>query len=220
MITWAAIRLLASGALDGLLKGLSAVGKWLVSDWRNAPLVWFIGLYLVNAFIIIPSRDRQIAELGQLLEATQLAHLGTISNFIDASAKAQADAEANVIRVRLDQEEITDATLADLRADHSSLRARFDRLRARNAAAGDPGRADPAGLPGAGDAAARAAAAAPDQDVRFAGDLSPQLLCPAELICLTIDEAEQASEDAHNHDRLIDWVEAQAAVRFTPEGDR
>jgi hypothetical protein len=37
-------------------------------------------------------------------------------------------------------------------------------------------------------------------------------------VCLTIDEAEQASQDAHRHNRLIDWVFGQSAVRFTPEG--
>ena len=36
-------------------------------------------------------------------------------------------------------------------------------------------------------------------------------------MCLTIDQAEQASRDAHNHNRLIDWVIRQSAIRFTPE---
>ena len=219
MISWPAIRLFASGALDGLLRGLSAAGKWIVSDWRNGPLVVCAAMWAAHALLIVPARDRTIAETEALLTATQLAHLGTIANFIDASAEAQRQAEANAVRVAAEQEAITDATLADLRSDHAALRLRFDRLRARDAAAGNPRRADPAGLPGARDAAGRAAPAPGDQDVP-AGDLTLQPLCPAQLVCLTIAEAEQASIDAHNHDRLIDWVFGQAAVRFTPEPAR
>jgi hypothetical protein len=218
VISWAAIRLLASGAAERFLRGLSAAAQWLVSDWRNLPLVAFGGAVLWLAWVTIPARDRTIAATEALLTETQLAHLGTIASFIDASAEAQRRAEANAARVKAEQEKITDATLADLRADHVGLRARFDRLRARNAAI-DPGRADPAGLPGAGSAAAGAAGAPADQDLP-AGDLTPQPLCPSQFVCLTIEEAEQASIDAHNHDRLIAWVEAQSAVRFTPEEPR
>lgn len=224
---WAMLRLFGTGAFDGLLRGLSAAWKWITSDWRNGPLVWFIGMWLVNALIITPTMQRRISGLaGELasteamLEATQLAHLGTIANYIDASAQAKRDAEANAARVKAEQEVITHEVTRDLRSDLAAVSARFDRLRARNAAASHPGGADAADLPGTGDAAGRAAGAAPDQDLRLSGDLSPKAYCPAELVCLTIAEAEEASQDAHRHDRLIDWVTGQYAVRFTPEGDR
>jgi hypothetical protein len=45
-------------------------------------------------------------------------------------------------------------------------------------------------------------------------------LCPRGFVCLTIDQAQRASEDAHRHDRLIDWALGQSAVRFTPEAQK
>ncbi len=214
---WLGLKLLASGAFDGLLRGLSEVLKWIFADVRNALLAAFVPAFLWAAIVVIPDLREDLAASEKLVEATQLAHLGTITNFIDASDEAQRQAEANVIRVRLDQEAITHEVTRDLRSDLAAVTARFDRLR-RAAARTDPGRADAAGLPGSGNAPGRAAGAAPDQDLRVAGDLTPQPLCPAGLVCLTIDEAEEASRDAHNHDRLIDWVFGQSAVRFSPEG--
>jgi hypothetical protein len=209
----------ASGGLNWLLKALSEVAKWLLADWRNFAVALLGALYLFANFVHLPRLRADLAASEELVEATQLAHLGTITNFIDASDEAKRQAEANVARVEAEQEAITDATLADLRADHRVLRARFDRLRA-SAARTDPSRADAAGLPGAGNASGRAAAAPAHPDLRAPGGLTPQPLCPPALVCLTIDEAEQASEDAHNHNRLIDWLLAQSAVRFTPEGKR
>lgn len=215
---WLALKLFASGAADWLLRGFSAAGKWLVSDWRNFAVTLLAALYISVNFFLVPRLRADLAASEKLVEDTQLAHLGTIANFIDASDEAQRQAEANAARVKAEQEKITDATLADLRSDHAALRARFDRLRARNAAL-DSRRADPAGLPGAGNAAGRAAGAPADQDLP-AGDLTAQPLCPSQFVCLTIAEAEQASIDAHNHDRLIDWVIGQSAVPFALEGKR
>lgn len=217
MIPWNLIGLFFSGAAEKLLKGLSVAAKWIVADWRNLFVVIFGAVAAWYGWVTIPNLRADLAASEKLVEDTQLAHLGTISNFIDASKQAKRDAEANAARVKAEQEKITDATLADLRSDHAALRLRFDRLRARNAAGADPRRADAAGVSGPGQAPGRAAAAPGDQDLRAAGDLTAQLLCPAQFVCLTIDQAEQASIDAHNHDRLIDWVLSQAAVPFTPE---
>lgn len=211
-----ALRLFFSGAFQRLLTGLSAAGKWLVADWRNLFVTIFGAVAAWYGWVTIPALREDLAASEKLVEATQLAHLGTIANFIDASAEAKRQAEANAARVKAEQEKITDATLADLRSDHAALRLRFDRLRARDATGVDPRRADAAGLPGAGQAPDRAAGAPADQDLPAAGDLTAQPLCPSQFVCLTIDEAEQASIDAHNHDRLIDWVLGQSAVRFTP----
>lgn len=212
----AALRLVSGRALDGALRGLSAAGKWLVADWRNAPMTLFGAGFFFLVFVKIPGLQADLADTAAQLEDSQIAHLGTIANFTEASAEAQRKAKANFARVTAEQETITDEVTRDLRSDLAAVTARFDRLRARNAAATDPGRADAAGLPGAGNASGRAAGAPPDQDIRLAGDLTPQPLCPAWLVCLTIDQAEQASRDAYNHDRLIDWVMGQSAVRFTP----
>lgn len=217
---WLALKLFASGAFDAVLRGLSAAAKWLLEDWRNGLMVICALMWAAHALLIVPRLRADLAASEKLVEDTQIAHLGTITNFIDASNKAKADAEANAARVKAEQERITDATLADLRVDNANLRARFDRLRARDAARTDPGRADPAGVPGTGNTAGRADAAPAHPDLRAAGELSPQPLCPPGLVCLTIDEAEQASEDAHRHNRLIDWLFGQSAVRFTPEEPR
>lgn len=212
----AALRLLASGAVEKLLSGLSWAGKWLVSDWRNLPLVILWGAVLWQGWVTIPARDRKIADTEALLTDTQIAHLDTIINFLAASAQAKREAEANVARVTAQQEAVTDATTRDLRSDLAAVSARFDRLRARSGAQVAAGNAGAADLPGTGAAPGRAAGAAPDQDLP-AGDLTPQPLCPAGLVCLTIDEAQAATEDAHRQDRLIDWVTGQSLIRFAPE---
>lgn len=214
---WTAVGLFASGALQRGLKGLSAALEWLLSDPRNIPLLICAAMWGAHALLIVPARDRDIAALEASLTAEQAAHLGTVNAFLAASAQAEREAEANALRVRTEQENITDATLALLAADHAVLGARFDRLRARNAAAVDPRHAATADLPGTSDAPGRAAATAPDHDLRPAGELGAQPACPIGLVCLTIDEAEAASQDALRHNRLIDWVYGQSAVRFTPE---
>ncbi len=211
---WLALKVLASGALDGVLRGLSAAGKWLLADWRNFMVALLGALFVFANFIHLPRLRADLAETAKQLEASQLAHLGTIANFIDASAEAQRQAEANAARVKAEQEKITDATVSDLRSDLAAVTARFDRLRAADAARTDPRRADAAGLPGPGQAPGRAAGPAGDQDLRAPGELS---FCPRGFVCLTIDQAQRASEDAHRHDRLIDWLIGQSAVRFTPE---
>ncbi len=221
MISLAAFKLLASGALDGLLRGLSAALKWLLADWRNLAITALALFGGFHHFILNPRMDRLLTQSEQLIEDTQLAHLGTISNYIDASAQAKREAEANAARVRAEQEAVTHEVTRDLRSDLAAVTARFDRLRARNAASVHSGGARAADLSGPGGAPGRAAGATGDQDLPAAGelsagDLTPQPLCPAGLVCLTIDEAEKASEDAHRHDRLIDWAIGQSLIRFAP----
>jgi hypothetical protein len=217
-VSWIAFKLFASGVLDAVLKGLSEALKWLLSDWRNGPLVVCALMWAAHALLITPNLRADLAATETSLAAEQAAHLGTVNAFLAASDQAQKDAEANAQRVAREQEIITDAKLAEYRADLGDLRARFDRLRrARDAAQTNPGHADPAGLPGLPAAPGRAAGAAPDHDLRAARGLGEQLACPTALICLTIDEAEDASEDAHRFNRLIDWVLGQSAVRFVPE---
>ncbi len=216
---WAGLRLVGGRVFDGVLRGLSAAAKWLFSDWRNGPLVVCALMWAAHALLITPKMRTDLAGTAKQLEDSQLAHLGTIANYIDAAAEAERQAEANVARVTAEQEAITDEVTRDLRSDLAAVSARFDRLRARDAARTDPGRADPAGLPGPGAAPGRAAGAPGDQDLRSLGRVGARelTLCPRGFVCLTIDQAQRASEDAHRHDRLIDWAIAQGSVRFTPE---
>lgn len=189
------------------------MAKWLLADWRNFAVTLLAALYIFANWFHIPRLRADLADTAAQLEATQLAHLGTITNYIDAGNKAKADAEANAARVKAEQEVITHEVTRDLRSDLAAVTARFDRLRARNAAAGNPGRADPAGLPGSGAAPGRAAGAPGNFDLRAAGSLT----CPEGFVCLTIDQAERASQDAVRHNALIDWVIGQSAIAFTAE---
>lgn len=206
---WLAIKLFASGALDAVLRGLSAALKWLLADWRNAVIAALAVFAAFHQFILNPRMSDLVDQLQTSLAAEQAAHLGTVNAFLAASERAQDDAEANAARVRAEQETITDAKLADYRADLAALRARFERLRARDTAAADPRRADPAGLPQLPATPGRADAAPAQDRLPPAGD--------RQALELTLPDALIASEQALQLQALIDWVAAQSAVRFTPE---
>lgn len=203
---WLGLKLLASGAFDAAMKGLSAALQWLLSDWRNMALSGFgVALGWLLLFTV-PGLRADLAETEASLVAEQASHLGTVNAFLAASEQAQKDAEANAQRVAREQETITDAITADYRADLAALRGRFERMR-RRAARTDPGNAGAAGLPGIPDAAGRADAAPGEDRLPAAGSLS----LPDALI---------ASEQALQLQALIDWIEAQSAVRFTPQEPR
>lgn len=207
---WALARPFFSGAAERLLKGLSAAAKWLVSDWRNVPLVICALMWAAHALLIVPARNRTIAETEQLLTATQTAFVDTVVNTTTASAKAEADAKANAARVAAQQERITDATLESYRSDLADLRSRFARLNANRLragagrAGGDPRGAGAADLPRARHAAGRAAEAPGEDRLPASGGLS-------------LDDALIASEQALQLNALIDWITAQSAVPFNPE---
>lgn len=209
---WLALRLLASGAFDVAMKGLSAAFQWVTEDWRNLALAIVFPCLLWSQFITVPELRHDLTETSADLVAERSAHLGTVNAFLAASRQAQKDAEANAQRVAREQEIITDAITGPYRAKLAALRHRFellrnaDRLRAGSPRT-DPGRADPAGVPGLPAAAGRADAAAGEDRLPAPGELS----LPDALI---------ASEQALQLQALIDWVAAQSAVRFTPEGSR
>lgn len=204
-MTWAIVRIFLSGVLEDVLRGLSAALKWLFADWRNAVIAALAVFAAFHQFILNPRMSELVDQLQTSLTAEQAAHLGTVNAFLAASEQAQKDAEANAQRVAREQETITDEAVSRYRADLGALRARFDRLRARDAAAVDPGRSDAAGLPGLPAAAGRADAPAGEDRLPAARGLA-------------LDDALIASEQALQLQALIDWVNAQSAVRFTPEG--
>lgn len=208
---WPVVQLFFSGALQKLLKGLSVAAKWLVADWRNGPLVVCALMWAAHALLVAPKLRGDLVATRADLTAERAAHIATVENYIAAGKRAKRQAEANAARVKAEQERITDATLATYRADLAALRDRFerlrnDRLRARNASAVDPRHPDPSGLPAARDAAGRAVEA-PGED---------RLPAPG----LSLSDALIASEQALQLGALIDWIEAQSAVRFTPEEPR
>lgn len=205
---WLALRLFASGALDGIVKGLSAACKWLFAEWYRIALaaVCFYLFWLL--MFIIPGLRADLVETEASLAAEEAAHLGTVNAFLEASAQATRDAEANVRRVRAQQQDISNAVSRSYQADLDALRDRFarhraDSLRAGHAAATDPGHADRADLPGLPAAAGRIDAPAGQAGLPSAGALS-------------LEDALIASEQALQLQALIDWVAAQSAVAFTP----
>jgi hypothetical protein len=205
-MTWAILKIFLSGMIEDVLRGLSAGGKWLASDWRNLALAIVVPALLWSQLVTVPGLRADLAETEASLAAEQAAHLGTVNAFLAASKQAQKEAEANAQRVAREQETITDAITSDYRSDLAALRARFDRLRAGTART-DPGRADAAGLSGLPDPAGRADAPTGEDRLPATGGLA-------------LDDALIASEQALQLQALIDWVNAQSAVRFVPEEPR
>lgn len=203
---WIALKLLASGAFEAAMKGLSAALRWITEDWRNLALAIVFPCLLWSQFLTVPGLRTDLADTRADLVAEQSAHLGTVNAFLAASEQAQKDAKANAQRVAREQEIITDEIVSDYRSDLAALRGRFERLRA-GAPRTDPGGAHAAGVPGLPDAAGRTDAATGEDRLPAAGGL-------------TLPDALIASEQALQLDALIDWIEAQSAVRFTPEGSR
>lgn len=215
---WLALKLIARGAIERLFEGLSKALRWLLSDWRHLAL-GACGLALVwLALVTLPGLRGDLAKAQAAIKAERAAHQDTVDAFRAASAEAERRAEANVARVRAEQEEISDAILSDYRSRLAAVSARFERLRARAAGAGtDPGRAGAAGLSATSPAPGRTARTPGALDLPAAGALSP---CPPGLVCLTLDQAERASQDALRHDALIDWVIAQARLDVSPKEPR
>lgn len=218
-----AIKLFFSGLLERLLKVVSAVLEWLLSDWRHAALtavsIFALWLYLVllpnYASLLddaIADTETAIAERDAAIEERQLtmdAYEQTVANYIAAAAIAQAQAEANVARVEAEQAQITQETIDDYEMRLRAARARADELRRASirAAELDPGRANAADLSGSATATRGADEAASDPGLPSAAGS-----CPANLVCLTIDQALIATEQAIQLDALISWSLRQAEV--------
>lgn len=213
---WALAKLLFSGALEWLLKALSAAAEWLFADWRNAPLAIFGVAVFWMSFVTVPGLNADVADQTARAnraeierEATMDAFEQTVANYLAAAAEAQAIADANVARVRAEQAVINQETINVYQSRLGAVRARADELRraAESAAATNPGGAVQPGMPGSG--AASGPAAATPADPRL-----PARSCAPGFVCLTIDEAEIASAQAVQLDALIDWVLRQGNVRF------
>jgi hypothetical protein len=214
---WVAAKLFFSGVIEKVLEWGSAAIKWLFSDWRNGPLVLCALMWAAHALLITPNLRADIATLTGERDRAQVqtgavraAFAGTVANFRAASAAAQRAAEANVERVEAEQAAITQEITNDYENRLAAARSRADELRgAASRTTADPRGADAAGLSGSGAAASSADAAPADPRLPSA--------CPADRVCLTLDEALTATEQAIQLDALISWVERQAAVPFQTE---
>lgn len=218
-----AIKLFFSGLLERLLKVASAVLEWLLSDWRHAALtavsIFALWLYLILLPNYASLLDDSIAERDAAIEERQLtmdAYEQTVANYIAAAAIAQAEAEANVARVEAEQAAITQETINDYEMRLRAARARADELRRASIRAAElnPGRANAADLSSPATATSGADEAARDPGLPAAAGS-----CPANLVCLTIDQALIATEQAIQLDALITWVARQASVQNASRGE-
>lgn len=208
---WLALKLIASGAFEAVLKALSAAFKWCSRDWTRFPFVMFFIAFNLLVWIKVPAIEAERDENLQLALAERNAHAATVENYRQAALQARREAEANAARVEAEQVAITEETIDDYETRLAAVRAHADRLRSRLAAPVDPGRADAVDLSRSGAAAGPAAPAAGDPEFPSARDL-----CPRGRICLTLAQALTASEDAIRCDALIDWTLRQSRLRFTP----
>lgn len=208
-MSWLALKMMLSGAFEAVLKAFSTALEWLLDDWRNAPLT-FIGLgFAFLVFVKVPSiEDERDANLAGWI-AERSDHAATAENYRQAARQAQAEAEANVVRVAAEQAAITEEVIDDYESRLAAVRARAERLRFTFART-DPGGADAPDLSGSGDAAGPAAPA--PGDPRFPAART----CPDGFVCLTLYEALIATSQAIQLDVLIDWTLAQSQVRFNP----
>jgi chorismate mutase len=133
--------------------------------------------------------------LEDAIKAERAAHVQTVANF----KKAQADAEAvqahNLARVKQAQEEVTDETVKDYRADAADWKSRFDRLRKANR-----GASCETVLPAVPDTASGVDGTNPDTSV----------------VAVKIDDLETLVQNSVRGKALQDWVERQAAVETSP----
>lgn len=218
-MSWLAIRLLLKGAAARLWGVAGAVGRWLVRDWRNAPLLMGWLLAAGFHFITVPALEREAGAAQAALAEEQRNHRLTEINYRTAAAEALRRAAANAARVRDEQSGITREIVDDYEKRLAALRTRFAAVvpglvRRDAAARTDPGRAGAAGVPGTGAATGGADGAAAQAGLPAAG-ATGNPTCPAPW--LTPEDALIASEQAIQLDALIDWALAQSRVPFNPE---
>lgn len=209
------LRLFFSGAFKRMLKVGSAVLDWLLSDWRNGPLALFAILFLVNSTIIKPALRERAQSAESEREATMEAYQQTIANYIAAAGEAQRAAERNLLRVQAAQADINEEITSDYESRLAGVRAHAERLRRNlDRAEVNRRRASQANLSGPRSATSGADEASGDPQLPdgLAGERGA---CPAAFVCITIDEAEIATEQAIQLDALIDWNERQSAVPFS-----
>lgn len=225
-MTFTAIKLFFSGALEWLLKAASAAFEWLLEEpWRGG-FVIVSAILAWTLFFTLPGVREQRDEWQLSYGLEKAAHAGTVINYRVASAQAQRAAEENAARVETEMRAINQEQLRDYQTKIDAVRARYDRLvslRDEPRSRADRGRADTAGLSDPAVATGRIVEAAGDPRLpapRAGGTARDQVigsptLCPADRVCLSFAEALIATEQALQLDALITVVERQAAVPVT-----
>ncbi len=163
--------------------------------WWAIPIIFLLAANAI-LFLVLNARTADRDEWRDRAVAEEKAHQQSVENFRVATAEAQRQAQANVIRVKAEQAAITERTKNDYQAQLAAVDARYDRVRAQLAARTDLGSADLAPVSIASDATCRA----------YAGTDCDTLL--ARLMV--------AEKQAVQLISLQDWVKRQGAVKVVP----
>lgn len=196
-----------------LLAVARACAGLLLADWRNLVLAVLVAIGVVHFGWTDPALRRARADAIAARDKERAAHQATIANYGAAALAAERTRQATNTRVSAEQAGITERVENDYQARLASLRGRADRLaqQLRSASTGEySGAPGDAHLSDAGQATggAVAAPACPRLPAASSGSASSG--------ALNLRERVIASEQALQLDTLIDWVEAQAAVRTNP----
>lgn len=189
---------------------LAKAARWLVSDWRNIPLILLAVFAGWQLLIAGPAQRHAVAIAKTNLTAEEKAHEATVASYRAATAEAELADRTNADRVLTEQQTITRNIVDDYQEQLADVRARAAaldlRLRQRAEAGAGQGSGAAAYLSRPGSATEGAAAASGEAGLP-AGDIDPQSAC-----ALSLEDAVTATEQALQLDALIDWVEAQALV--------
>lgn len=206
-MSWPVLKLLGAG--KWLWRLARAIGRWVLADWRNGPLLVCALMWAAHALILNPplreARDRAIAAEKTARSALQQ----TVNGYREAERLARRKAEKNVARVETEQARITQEIVDDYEARLADARARAGRIYGPGGVHGTTpaqtagGGAGSAGVPGIRPAASGADETSGQDRLPATGALSP----PDALI---------ATEQALQLQALIDWVTRQAAVPVVP----
>lgn len=189
---------------------LSGVAKWLLKHPSFGVLAVMAVPLIAHQFVIDPrlraqrdAADHAVNVAKSQLETEQAVHAQIVAQYRQRAAEAAAADAANLLRVRGEQNTITQEISDDYQAKLAAARNRAAELDRRLRIANTPARTDPgsgsnAPVSSLSASAERAAEAAAQERFSDAGmSLSDRLL---------------ATEQAIQLNALIDWVEAQSQV--------
>ena len=163
--------------------------------WWAIPIVVLLAANAI-LFLTLNARTADRDEWRDRAVAEEEAHQQSVENFRVATAEAQRQAQANVVRVKAEQAAITERTKNDYQARLADVDARYDRVRAQLAARTDLSSTDVAPVSIASDATCRA----------YGGGSCDDLLAKLAI----------AERQAWNLVALRQWLTDQAAVKVEP----
>ena len=173
-MSWLAVRLLLSGAL----KRLASLNVWQL-------LCIALALFGAVQTIRVKAEQRRAHKVEQRLSKSEAARKADRDAYTKAQAAAALANKAQVVRVKKQQQEITDATVSRLNSRLELIRGELRKPASQgvsgSAGAGDPGQ-------------------------------TPCRTTSAAWLCLSPEDRLRAAENEERHDELIDWALKQSAV--------